>query len=279
MRVPFTKVDATGNDFVVVDLSDVEGPAAWERVWGRAAVEMCDRRRGVGADGLVTVSRQGGVADVATTNPDGSVATVCGNALRGVALFLSDRYGETRGELRMSGRPHRFSVAGGTACVSLPGLSGVTGPSVHEGQELYVVHTGTEHVVAFTDDVESVDVAGLGRRIRHAPGFAPLGTNVNFVQVVTEAALRVRTYERGVEAETLSCGSGAVASALVARWTGRAGAEALLLHTRAGSPLRVRFAGDSRSPSQACLCGEASIVFSGTHRLRHGAGTDPVAAR
>jgi diaminopimelate epimerase len=101
-------------------------------------------------------------------------------------------------------------------------------------------HTGTEHVVAIVDDVDAIDAVLVGRLIRHHPDLAPLGTNVNFVQAAGHQALKVRTYERGVEAETLSCGSGAVAAVVIATLRGLVSPRTVTVHNRAGEPLTVR---------------------------------------
>ena len=101
-------------------------------------------------------------------------------------------------------------------------------------------HTGTEHVVAVVDDVDAIDAVIVGRLVRHHADLAPLGTNVNFVQAAGSQALKIRTYERGVEAETLSCGSGAVAAVVIATMRGLVAQRAVTVHNRAGEPLTVR---------------------------------------
>ena len=123
--------------------------------------------------------------------------------------------------LVMASAEHRAVVSGDDAAVTAQ--AGPVAPRqvqvTWDGTDFTfdAVHTGTEHVVAIVDDVDDVDVPGCGRLVRHHPALAPLGSNVNFVQVMDAQAIRIRTYERGVEAETLSCASGAVAAAAVAR--------------------------------------------------------------
>lgn len=124
------------------------------------------------------------------------------------------------------------------------------------------VHTGTEHAVTFVADVDQVDVEGTGRIARYHDNFAPAGTNVSFVQAAGPDMLRIRTYERGVEAETLSCGSGAVAAVVAARARQLVGESAVTVRNRAQAPLTVR-----PDPADTCrsywVSGPAAIVFTG----------------
>jgi diaminopimelate epimerase len=125
------------------------------------------------------------------------------------------------------------------------------------------VHTGTEHVVTVVDDVNDVDVPGCGHLVRHHPALAPLGSNVNFVQVINAQAIRIRTYERGVEAETLSCASGAVAAAAVTRARCLTRPAPLAVHNQAGTALEVR--PDASGPPGAAfwVSGPVAITFRG----------------
>jgi diaminopimelate epimerase len=169
------------------------------------------------------------VLDVACFNADGSAASMCGNALRCVAWSAGETYNSRTLALVMAGVKHEALVDGGdvwvTAEVGETALRRVEG--VIGGHTFWydLAHTGTEHVVAVVKDVEAIDADRCGRMMRHHPQLAPTGTNVNFVQVTGRHELRVRTYERGVEAETLSCGSGAVASVVIARQRGLVGDE------------------------------------------------------
>jgi diaminopimelate epimerase len=134
----------------------------------------------------------------------------------------------------------------------------------NDGQvyEFDSVHTGTEHAVTFVTDVDAVDVEGIGRTIRYHDSFAPAGTNVSFAQAAGPDVLRIRTYERGVEAETLSCGSGAVAAVVAARARQLIGDGAVTVGNRAEAPLAVRpgLAGTGRT---FWVGGPAAVVFAG----------------
>jgi diaminopimelate epimerase len=246
----FQKLHGAGNDFVLLTcpLPDMS------RDWSAIARQLCARRTGIGADGLVLTapaSTDPLVLDVACFNADGSTASMCGNALRCVAWSAAEMYSCRTLTLTMAGVKHEALVDADdvwvTADVGETALRQVEG--VIDGRAFWydLAHTGTEHVVAVVNDVEAVDADRCGRMMRHHPQLAPTGTNVNFVQVTGRHELRVRTYERGVEAETLSCGSGAVASVVIARQRGLVGDGQVIVHNRSGTPLKVRPHAESRS--------------------------------
>ena len=214
MQIEFGKYEGAGNDFVIIDNR--------ERVFEpRPALvaALCDRRFGIGADGLMLLEEECG-ADFRMRyfNSDGPEATMCGNGGRCMALFARHAgvVGERMAFAAVDGL-HRAEVL---ACGDDAGriALGMTEPhGFAEAEEGYFVDTGSPHYVRFVEDVERVDVRGEGRRVRNLPAFAGTGgVNVNFVEVAGEGTLKVRTYERGVEDETLACGTGSVAAAVVA---------------------------------------------------------------
>ncbi|MBI3087758.1 MAG: diaminopimelate epimerase [Candidatus Omnitrophica bacterium] len=223
-EIPFTKMVGTGNDFLVVDT--VHHAFGWLKAgWAKVARAACDRRDGVGADGLLVLERSR-LADVRMRvfNSDGSEAEMCGNGARCVAAFVHGWHGrrhheevfiETAGGL-VSAQVHRDRVR-----MRMPeprdlrlDLALKVDGSI---RSLSSVDTGVPHVVAVVDHLDRVEVEALGRRIRFHQAFGPRGANVNFIEVNPKKPhhLRVRTYERGVEGETLACGTGAAAAAVV----------------------------------------------------------------
>ncbi len=257
----FRKVHGSGNDFILVaDPCDT-------RDWGKLAASLCHRRMGVGGDGLVVSKRMSaGSYAVTCYNSDGSMANMCGNALRCAARCAAADYGEKRMTLLMSGVSHEAVVDSRQIGVSVM-VGAVTQrvlTTTWDGQqmEFAAVNSGTEHVVAFTRSVHHGDVVDLGRRVRHHAVLAPAGANVNVVQVVDRGTLKVRTYEKGVEAETLSCGSGAVAAVAVARDVGAVTDGPVTVANEAGSPLRVGPLGEPRDGA-VWLTGPAEVVYSG----------------
>ncbi len=275
--VPFTKMNGAGNDFVVLDNRflhfDVDELAEMAR-------RVCPRRTGVGADGLLALEDTDGEAHfrMRYRNADGSLGTMCGNGARCLARFaaragLGDR-DEARAALlfETDGGRYRAEVpdpgtASGEVTLHVPPARDFGRADV-EG-EVYRIWTGTEHAVLFVDSVDDADVTGVGPHLRHHDAFQPTGTNVDFVEVSGEepARVRVRTFEKGVEAETLACGTGAVASALVARRTGRVGGDGRpsVAVEMPGGTLTVAFTrGDGGEPDDLTLSGPAETVYAGT---------------
>lgn len=238
----FRKIHGAGNDFVLIAGTSAD----LDKDWSDQARRLCARRTGVGADGLVLSARLAGeaVVGVVCFNADGSIATMCGNALRCVAWCAAKDHSLQEMTLVMAGVNHQAVVTADGVWVTAE-----AGPVnfqqvevVWNGRLLQFdsAHTGTEHVVAIVDDVAGIDAEGCGRVVRHHARLAPLGSNVNFVQVIGTQELKIRTYERGVEAETLSCGSGAVAAAVIAKARGLVADGHVIVHNRAGTPLTVR---------------------------------------
>ena len=271
--VPFTKMQGAGNDFVVLDnrflrFSDDELAAL--------ARQACPRRTGVGADGLLALDEDEGVDfRMRYRNADGSLATMCGNGARCLARFAA-RAGlgtETDGTVVLTfetdGGRYRAEVSGrdrgGPVRLAVPAARDY-GPGPGGTVRIW---TGTGHAVVFTDDVAGFDIDGEGRRLRHDPAFAPAGTNVNAVEVVGPGRVRVRTYEKGVEAETLACGTGAVASALAAALGGHLGSadggRQSVAVEMPGGTLEVGF--DPRGKNLS-LSGPAETVYEGTLEWR-----------
>ena len=262
--IPFVKMSGAGNDFIVIDNRD-------GRVGDEApdlARRVCRRRLSVGADGLILVEDHPS-ADFAWRfyNADGSRPGMCGNGARCVARFarLSGIAGDEMTFATLAGTI-RARVRGDRVEIDMTPPGPVAGGEPIELHGTTVapvtVDTGVPHAVVFVEDVEAVDVVGLGRPLRHHPRFAPAGTNANFVAVQRPGRLALRTYERGVEDETLACGTGAVAAALVAArrhgWPSPVDIE-----TRSGAVLTVHFTPDGDGVRDVRLEGDARLVCRG----------------
>ena len=263
--IRFYKMSGSGNDFVVVDARRepypaLEDPATIERV--------CRRGTGVGADGIVLLApERGRDFRMVYYNADGSRASMCGNAaLCCTALVsrLDRRMGEELAFETDAGLV-TARVASAGPQIDLAPVDDVR-PTVAlarpvPGSKVGFVMAGVPHATVLVDDVERTDVVAEGRAIRTAPELRPAGANANFVSGA-RGAWRIRTYERGVEGETLACGTGAVASAiLIASWGLDEGP--IRLETRSGRTLAVtlRREGDRWIPS---LAGEGRLVFEGS---------------
>ncbi len=219
MGLPFWKLSATGNDFVVIDHREPKLRAA--RLPEFTAV-VCARRTGVGADGLLLL--EDGKADeiafrMRYFNADGSMAAMCGNGGRALA-WLARQLGlwENKGSFLAEDGLHRIFARDDHLGVSLMVQSDPRQISLDGGRTGWFLETGVPHLVLSTENLDREDVAGLGARYRFDRRFQPEGTNVNFIQI-DESVLKIRTYERGVEHETLSCGTGILAATVVATQT------------------------------------------------------------
>jgi len=256
MKIPFWKMSGAGNDFMLLEgLPKGRSGAALAR-------KLCDRRFGVGADGLIVMSRRAGAVRLDYWNADGSAA-FCGNGSRCAAVWAAAR-GWAKGrafELATNRGPLSARLTGrGRAEVTMPAPRNLRlGLNLARGLHAHAVDTGVPHAVIFVPDAAKVDVQATGRIIRYHKAFGREGANVNFVQM-RENELIVRTYERGVEAETLACGTGVVASAFVARVLGFGGAP-LTVVVRGGARLRVSFDEGPRleGPGEIVFTGEVSI--------------------
>lgn len=262
----FVKLVASGNDFILVEgqISPPFDDLASFAVWA------CQRQTGIGADGVLLLDRNSATStEVTIANPDGSIAKMCGNGVRCAALHALRSGATPPLSVRLLGRDQvhelRAWLTDGVVEMTSPQPKTVCGPVTLAGLDYYALDTGTEYAVAFVPDIDAVDVAKLGPMIRHHPQFGVGGTSVTFAQLL-RGGFRVRTYERGNEAETLSCGSGAVAAVVTAHHLGMPIDEVVLVHNRGGEPLRVRLAGNRLPFDVLTLAGPAQVVFSGTLR-------------
>lgn len=260
----FWKMNGAGNDFIIIDNIREQIPV--ER-FGDLARLLCERHLSIGADGLMVVEPARGDADYRMLfyNSDGSLGEMCGNGARCFALFAE--------HLGIGGRTKRFEAADGphTACICrTAGTSGevelgmTAVREIHEGDGWWFLNTGVPHYVEFVDDLDTVDVTGRGRAIRRDTTRFPQGTNVNFVEIAGDGAIRMRTYERGVENETLACGTGATAAAIVTSFV-RQPHTAHYRITVPGGTLTVRFSHEpgTKTYTDIRLTGPARRVFEG----------------
>ncbi len=274
-EIPFTKMTGSGNDFVVIDhrapLFDPEEIPEFARAVCRRGVE-------IGADGVVLIEDAGDEAGIdfrwRYVNADGSDGEMCGNgAMCGARYAVLHEIAES---------PTRFLTPDGvvTAEVDDPHTPavriGVSDPGpirretiAVEGVELDIraLQMGVPHAVAIVDDADAFADAGafarIGRAVRMHDAFVPAGTNLNVIHRIDERTIRMRTYERGVEAETLACGTGAVASAAVAVAEGLVAGPPVTVITSSGRPLEVRWEVEGDRPVNVWLGGEARVVATG----------------
>jgi diaminopimelate epimerase len=265
MIVRFTKMNGAGNDFVLIDNRKGDVKLRPEDV-----ALICHRQRGVGADGLILlVPARQGKADWAWDfyNNDGSTAEMCGNGARCFARFIQKHAGA-------NGRTSFETVAGviGAIFEAERVRVNLTAPKelrLNEQVDLltgktaiHSLNTGVPHAVIFVPDADEAMIQNLGPEVRFHKHFAPRGTNVNFVQVLGPGKIRVRTYERGVEGETLACGTGVTASALIsAKLHGFT--SPITVKVQGGDTLEVAFREENGAFHDVHLAGPADFVFEG----------------
>ncbi|WP_439881358.1 diaminopimelate epimerase [Pontibacter sp. MBLB2868] len=258
MAISFYKYQGTGNDFIMVDNRKLIFPADDESL----VKHLCDRRTGIGADGLILLQDHPDYDfEMVYYNADGRLGSMCGNGARCTVRFARNLgvIEDVACFLAADGE-HQASVERDLIQLKMNDVSGI-----EELGNDYYLNTGSPHYVRFVDDVEELDVYEEGRAIRYNDRFTAEGTNVNFVQRLSGNAIFVRTYERGVEDETLSCGTGVTACALVA---GLEGMESPVKVKTLGGELEVAFEQDRNLFKYIYLIGPARQVFTGTIALQ-----------
>ena len=266
MLLDFVKMNGAGNDFVLYDNRSRSIKLTTEQV-----VNLCDRHRGVGADGVIgLIPCESNKADWAWEfwNSDGSVAEMCGNGARCFARYIQ----------RMTGNPAltSFETVAGVISAEFRGELVSVNLTAPENERLNIkvpltsagetvihsINTGVPHAVIYVPDADQAMLSTVGPEVRRHAEFGPRGTNVNFVQVLGPDSIRVRTFERGVEGETLACGTGVTAAALVsARVHGFK--SPVKVRVQGGDDLEVSFSENGGGYSDVRLCGPADFCFYG----------------
>jgi diaminopimelate epimerase len=265
MTLCFSKYAGCGNDFILVDNRTLFFPTENRQIIRR----LCERSFGVGADGLILIE-QSTSADfkMRIFNCDGSEAEMCGNGIRCLFKFILELgYPSQAYTIEVMGKQLHLAPDQENVSVEMAQPSNMAWhiDLAVDGKILQVHHldTGVPHAVYFLADIEKIDVNGIGAKIRYHPTFLPKGANANFAKCKTNGTLQVRTYERGVEHETLACGTGATATALAAAkiygWE-----SPIVVETRSGENLKIGFQFDNQGmPTQVTMSGPASFVFRG----------------
>ncbi|MEI8187129.1 MAG: diaminopimelate epimerase [Chlorobiaceae bacterium] len=265
MEISFCKLSGAGNDFIVIDNRDLSVNLSSEQI-----NSLCTRRTGIGADGLILIEPSAGHGfSMKYYNADGFPGSMCGNGGRCAAYFAyiigipvssangyafeanSNSYeawitGEETVRLRMlAPKEFRNNIA-------------------IEGLVCHAVNTGSPHAIIYTSDLQNASVTGTGRTIRHRIDIFPEGTNVNFIEITSPDSLSIRTFERGVEDETLACGTGAVAAALMSYHLGKIVNTTVQVTVKSGNTLDVSF---NDAMDKVFLSGPAKIVYKGSFTI------------
>lgn len=254
MNIPFYKYQGTGNDFVMID----NRTNIFDRERRDIVAKLCDRRFGIGADGFILLqNKEGYDFEMVYYNADGNESTMCGNGGRCIVQFAHD--------LGVVGHTTRFLAVDGAHDAYVKDkrvhLHMIDVNNVNDlAQDTFFLNTGSPHYVKQVEKIEDFPIFETGKSVRYSEVFAPGGTNVNFMEMQGER-LFVRTYERGVEDETYSCGTGVTAAAIAAS---RLGASVPVLVKTLGGELEVTFTKESNGNyTDIYLIGPAKRVFEG----------------
>jgi len=257
MKIHFYKYQATGNDFVLIDNREQRYAFSIEQV-----KKICDRKFGVGADGLMLIEKDPQLDfNLVYYNSDGS-QSLCGNGSRAAVSFASS-LGMVNGSAAFNaydGRHDAELLSTGIVRLQMNNVNGIV-----SSDNNFIIHTGSPHYIQFVKNAESFPVVEEGRKIRYSDTYKEKGINVNFVELLPNNTIFVRTYERGVENETLSCGTGVTAAALAASFKGYT--SPVFIKTLGGE-LSVEFksghsAGNNPTFQDIFLVGPAKMVFEG----------------
>jgi diaminopimelate epimerase len=269
--VNFIKVEGAGNDFVLIDNRD----HTYDLDWQAFAKAACDRRFGIGGDGIIVLE-----ANPATDftmkffNPDGSTGSMCGNGGRCAANYVMQQISKEAVEFDVLDYRYRAHGSNGAISVRMKDPSDIRiDQTLEVGTDTLKYHfidSGAPHVILLTKDLPvsylkrmtTDGIDWLGRSIRRNDRFQPVGTNVNFVELIGGSFIKIRTFEKGVEGETLACGTGAVASAVMASLIAMVPAP-VRVATKSGEILTVSFSKHGQEITEVELSGSAKTVFKG----------------
>lgn len=255
--LPFYKYQGTGNDFILID------HRAPLREYDAATIKkLCDRRFGIGADGFIALQNSADYDfEMKYYNADGNESSMCGNGGRCIVQFAHDMgvIGNRTRFLAIDG-PHEGLVTDEFVQLKMTDVS-----SIQADGSNFILDTGSPHYVLFKSNIEEINLVEEARKIRYSAQF-PKGINVNFVEIIGNQSIKVRTYERGVEDETYSCGTGVVASSLCFALLTQTPKNQVAVSTKGGN-LSVQFEKDGTEWKNIYLLGKAEKVFEGTIQI------------
>jgi len=260
LKINFFKYQGAGNDFVIID--DRNGNFSAEKA---IIQKMCDRHFGIGADGLMLLQKdQSADFRMVYYNADGKIGSMCGNGGRCIVRFAES--------LGLIGDKAEFMASDGlhTALVRKEKirLSMCDVEKIEKHPNHWFLDTGSPHHIEFVGDTQGIDVKTEGAKIRYASPYFEKGSNVNFVQILNEDTIRIRTYERGVEDETLACGTGVTAAAIAAYESGRVSVDEINVKA-VGGDLKVSFSKDENGMyREIWLSGPAEFEFKGEIEIK-----------
>ena len=255
MKIPFFKYHGTGNDFIIIDNRKEIFPKE-DQKWIEG---ICSRKFGIGADGLMLVEHSD-ISDFKMIyyNSDGKPGSMCGNGGRCIVAFAHYlEIFENQTTFEAIGALYEAKIEDDVVSLKMNDVSKINSSPTH-----YFLDTGSPHHVTFEDNIDKIDVYQQGKKIRFSSPYFEKGTNVNFVEQINDNTFKVRTYERGVENETLSCGTGVTAVAIASHLSKRSDSNQIKLQTLGGN-LQVSFDVENGIYKNIILKGPATFVFKG----------------
>tara|TARA_B110000003_G_scaffold16347_1_gene16200 strand:- start:1014 stop:1796 length:783 start_codon:yes stop_codon:yes gene_type:complete len=255
-NLTFFKYQGTGNDFIVID----NRLSSFDTNNSSLITHLCNRRVGVGADGLILLESDPKYDfKMVYFNADGQQSSMCGNGGRCIVAF-ANFLGIVQRDAHFSAidGPHLAVYDNGYVELKMQDVLNVSSKD-----DYFIIDTGSPHYVSLKSNLDSLDMASEGALVRYSKPFKSSGINVNFAKKINMNTFAVRTYERGVEAETLSCGTGSTAVALAMYHSGQSSSEVINIKTQGGD-LIIKFKSSSLAYSNVWLCGPAAQVFEGT---------------
>lgn len=260
MIIQFFKYQGTGNDFIMID----NRQEVFSKNNTKLIKQLCDRRFGIGADGLILLENDK-ISDFKMVyyNSDGNESSMCGNGGRCIVAFAK--------QLNVIDNETTFIAVDGEhyAKISVDGIVSLQMKNVDEikmASDYVFLNTGSPHHITLVEDVKSVPVKEIGSQIRYSDLYGKAGSNVNFVEALSDSLFAVRTYERGVEDETLSCGTGVTAAAIAMNAIGKTTSNEISLLVEGGE-LKVTFKKEGKNYTDVFLIGSATFVFEGKIEL------------
>ncbi len=260
-EIPFSKYSGCGNDFILINNRD-----GALRLNKTTIENLCNRNCGIGADGIIFLEEGNGHVDFGMRifNRDGSEAEMCGNGLRCLGQFIYELGFEKKPYLiQTKERILKINYANGLIKADMgDAVDFKTDLELDRELNCSFLNTGVPHAVVFVDDVKQIPVMALGSKIRHHTQFSPAGTNANFVQKTADNQIAIRTFERGVENETLACGTGACAGAISAcqKWKMKQPIEVVFA---SGEKLEINFTREGQTFTEITQTGPALKTFHG----------------
>lgn len=266
-KIPFMKLSGAGNDFVIINNLNKTLDSN-DSTFDNFVTQVCQRRMSVGADGILLVESADDVDfRMRYFNADGGEVETCGNGARCISKFAYLK--------GIVSEKMRFQTNAGIYESEIVGDNVKVGMSDPEDIRINVplrlkdgihnvgfANSGVPHVVFFVDDLDNTDVFDLGQQTRYHKNYEPAGTNANFIRIHSSQQIDIRTYERGVEDETLACGTGSIASAVVSATLGKVKSP-VSVKTASGIILKIHFDLEDNQPKNVYLEGDARVIFAG----------------